>query len=549
MQTRILAIGTAGALVLAGALTAATLVGGSDGAGISPLTGRNLFGLMMHQHDGHAGADEAVLHGGHAGDPHAQTGMARPAFAPAQGRVPSSQDAARLEEVRSIAIFEDADFTPAAGVRSGSGTLADPYVISGYHVTGDLYIADTDKCVVIRENYVGGQLTLNWNGQCVHVHHNHIRDLRVNENVRRKGYATGGLIESNAITVVGQIRHYDGEFRNNVVGPFTPADLWDKVLETTPLLAPRHLVANVDGFNEAWFHHNTFHGSVDLDLHGHHHGTGFFAPHSHYHGGDAKRMPDHREDHTDRWTSVAFTDNLILDPTGYGLRYEDENHAGDDRTAASESTDELEHDHRHHTLVTVSGNEVRGAQLRIDIFNADDRRHHTRNPGWLRIEDNKVVLEERQEPLELPFLGFAPRMTAAIQVSVVKELELTVARNTLEYVDKPDQPNPVRDAAGFLYWQEEEPAAIELWAVRDANITVEGNTAKGFPYGVRAREMDAGTRWVVQGNDFGDALYPVWYDRSVANPPVTDEQATGGDEGHQHGRRRALTASALAAQP
>ena len=111
------------------------------------------------------------------------------------------------------------------GVRSGSGTLADPYVISGYAVSGSLYLGDTDACVTITGNYIDGELALNWNGNCVHVHHNFIRDLRVNENVAREGYDTGGLIELNQINYVGQIRHYDGEFRDNVVGPREDAKL------------------------------------------------------------------------------------------------------------------------------------------------------------------------------------------------------------------------------------------------------------------------------------------------------------------------------------
>src|SRR6185436_14378405 len=144
--------------------------------------------------------------------------MVRPAFPPAQGSVPSADDARKLEEVSSLRIIEDKGFNPKNGVRSGEGTLDDPYVISGYYVTGDLYLGDTSDCFVVTGNYIAGQLSLNWNGACVWVHHNFIGDLRVNENVERTGDDTGGLVELNQIAYVGQIRHYDGEFRNNVVG-------------------------------------------------------------------------------------------------------------------------------------------------------------------------------------------------------------------------------------------------------------------------------------------------------------------------------------------
>ncbi|HLF16717.1 MAG TPA: hypothetical protein VI796_04715, partial [Candidatus Thermoplasmatota archaeon] len=344
--------------------------GADDAEALHGVHERSADNGLHDGHDGAAGADEHALHGGAAGDgPHAQTGMDRPRFPAANGTVPSSGQG--LERVSSITLDGDRAFTPSNGVRSGAGTMEDPYVITGLDVTGALELLDTDACVEVKENYIDGQLSLNWNGQCLWVHHNYIRDLRVNENVARTGYATGGLLELNKISVIGQLRHYDGEFRNNVVGPREANDLFDTVLETTLLLAPDLLVANVDGFNQGLLHHNTFYGSVDLDLHGHHHGTGFFAPHSHYHGDNATRLSRHDEDHSDRWTSVAFTDNILVDPEGYGLRYEDENHAGDDRTASSETVEALEAAHVHHTQIVLARNQIEGGGIWVDIFNAD----------------------------------------------------------------------------------------------------------------------------------------------------------------------------------
>ncbi|MFA5945278.1 MAG: hypothetical protein WC876_12550, partial [Candidatus Thermoplasmatota archaeon] len=453
-----------------------------------------------------------------------QTGMARPAFPPAKGQVPSASDAKSLDEVPSLQVLEDKGFNPKNGVRSGEGTLADPYVISGYYVTGDLYLGDTDACFEVAGNYISGQLTLNWNGQCVWVHHNFIRDLRVNENVERTGYATGGLIEANQIEFIGQLRHYDGEVRNNVVGPRTATSAFDEVLEETPLLRGDLLLANIDGFNQGLIHHNTFYGSVDLDLHGHHHGTGFFAPHSHYHGMDESHMPAHTEDHTDRWTSVAFTDNKIVDDLGYGLRYEDQNHAGDDRTANSEDNEDLDLDHTHRTLVDIARNTVEGGQIWVDVFNADDENHKGRNDGWLNLVDNQVTVKERKDEslLGLQFLSTAPwPVYEGISIVASKEVETLVSGNIVSYVPLPEgqSSGPMGLPIPTVFEQEVVTTGIHIRDVRDATIRIVDNKASGFQYGIAAYEMDEDTEWAVIGNTIEGAEQDVYYDDSVANKP------------------------------
>lgn len=472
----------------------------------------------------HAGADEARIEHGHAGDgPRAgQVGMERPSWPEAEGKTPTAQDAQSMEQVSSITIREDSDFTPATGVRGGNGTLDDPYIISGYYVTGDLYIADTDACFIVRENYIGGQLTLNWNGQCVWAHHNYIDDLRVNENVRRTGYATGGLIELNKIEFIGQIRHYDGEFRHNLVGPRDADSMFDEVLETTPLLAPDLLVANVDGFNQGLFHHNTFHGSVDLDLHGHHHGTGFFAPHSHYHGSNETMGMEH--DHTLRWTSVKFVDNKVIDPEGYGLRYEDRNHAGDDRTANSEDEEMLEEPHRHWTHIEIARNEIVDAGIWVDVFNADDERHYDRNPGTLEIVDNVIDYKPVQDEHLLGLLYFGgggPSVPTGLMIETAKEVELIVTGNRLSFTPNEEAEDPTNpDLFATLGGQQEpEPAAIRLGEIKDAWMKLRDNTFDGFYYGIHAQDFAEDVAWDVSDNQYGDAQYPVWYDESVESHP------------------------------
>jgi hypothetical protein len=471
-----------------------------------------------------AGADQALLDHAMAGDHHGLTGMERPAFAPSEGKVPTEQAARSMDQARGLWIANDGDFTPSNGVRSGSGTLEDPYVITGWYITGDLYLADTDACVEIKENFIRGQLSLNWNGQCVFVHHNYIRDLRVNENIRRDGYATGGLMEMNKIDYIGQLRHYDGEFRHNVVGPRGPLNLFEQVFETVPLPFfhdPR--VANVDGFNQGIIHHNTFHGSVDLDFHGHHHGSDFFASHSHYHGRDSGRMAEHDHDHTDRWTSVFFTDNLIVDPEGWGLRYEDQAHAGDDRRAASEQEETLELDHVHHTWVQIARNTIEGAPLWVDVYHADDRNHKAPMEGKLEIIGNTVHMAEREREglLFFDWSNYFPR-NAGIAIWQAKEVDIIVADNTVTW--KPLQQSgtqlPIVD--DWFRYEAYPPTGIVLQGARAADIEVSGTTAAGFTYGVFAQHFDEHTQWRVIGNDFGKAKQEVWYDDSVANEPRSE---------------------------
>lgn len=513
-------------------LTTALLAGA--GTTVAVIAQDGAVPLSVHAFHDHAGADEHKLHGGEAGDhAHDQVGMERPRFPPAAGQVPSAEAAKSLEEVSFLEIQTDRGANPANGVRGGDGTLASPYVISGYYVTGDLYLGDTDACYEIKENFVAGQLSLNWNGQCVWVHHNFVRDLRVNENIPRTGYATGGLIEANQIEYIGQLRHYDGEVRDNVVGPRTSDSPFDDVLEETPLLIEDLLLANIDGFNQGLIHHNTFYGPVDLDFHGHHHGTGFFAPHSHYHALDGNHTPDHHEDHTDRWTSVSFTDNKIVDEVAYGLRYEDENHAGDDRTAQSEDNEMLEEDHVHHSDVLIARNTIEGGQVWVDVFNADDQLHTQRNPGTLSLLDNTVTMKQRPDEdvlglgIPLPFMTAQPYVPdVAILVQATKELQATIAGNRLTFVPLEQQQRdgpltPVGDLMGqFFGPAREEPAAILIEAVRDAQITIDNNQAAGFVYGVRARDMDEKVDWSLSGNAFDGAQYDVYYDDSVANKPV-----------------------------
>ena len=489
-----------------------------------------------HDHDASASAstsDADVGHEAHAEHLGDQPGMQRPAFPPAEGKVPTSTEG--LRQVSTVRIDGDKGFDDVGIDVPGAGTLSDPYVISGLAVGGELSLTDTDACVIVTGNYIQGQLALNWNGQCVWVHHNFVEDLRVNENNERTGYATGGLIERNVFGILGQLRHFDGEFRYNTVGPFEDGSLFDPVQETVlyPFLVDTR-VANIDGFNQGLIHHNQFLGTVDLDFHGHHHGTGFFAPHSHYHGSSDTRQKADQHDHTDRWTSVSFTDNLVDDPEGYGLRYEDVAHSGDDRTARSEDLEVLDEPHQHHTDIVLARNTVKGGQIWVDVFNAEDPNHDRRNPGTLTIEGNTVELHEREPDagtadLCLVTFGDVHNPFVGLHVDFAKEMEARIVGNTFSYVPLPTSLDPVRTVGGLVEevyqvacpWSYEPTlTAIRLEDLDDSKILIQGNRATGFAVGVGAAYMDNDVAWRVVGNDFGKAR-AILYDDTVQSEPQT----------------------------
>lgn len=320
-----------------------------------------------------------------------------------------------------------------------------------------------------------GQLTLDWNGQCVHAYNNVAYDLRVNQNNDRTGFATGGILEQNRFYTIGQIRHYDGIFRNNEVG--NRAFLHQLVTPGVVPLATSARAINNDGANQGWYYGNTIYGNVDLDFHGHHHSPGFFAPQSHYHGstrsvaymqtatgtctgtyagisparatGPHKDHPSDNDvhafhnvavaqadpapgclphfDHGKRWTSVFFNDNLVIDPNGVGLRFEDQAHRADDEQANSENMKELKRPHYHQKWVQMERNTVVGKMF-VDILNAQGTllwndnwaavanaagpartqeslghpgaeivtSHPYRNDAWVDIQDNTVLVTQSQ---------------------------------------------------------------------------------------------------------------------------------------------------------
>ncbi|MDQ3940639.1 MAG: hypothetical protein M3238_04720 [Actinomycetota bacterium] len=390
-----------------------------------------------------------------------------------------------------VVIRSDDDLDAAHGVRSGSGTASDPYVISGWRMR-NLYIADTSKHLVIRDNAITGRLTLNWNGPGVTVVDNTVGDLRVNQNVRRTGAATGGWIARNTFGIVGQLRHFDGVFEYNTVRPrnslFGP--LWG--IEAVQF----------DGFHGAHFRHNTLYGFLDVKLHGHHHGSSFGSP-SHHHSEGTHGDHDAEDvDHSSRFHEVFVHDNTIYSDGPFALRYTDTNHRGDDRTAASESNPELNKPHVHHTRVHLVDNKLIGSGLYVDVFNAPDQNHTATDTGLVEIRRNVVTLDK--DLTRAVWDGLA-----GIEIWNVKDVRVTVKDNV---VTSKLERDTVSDA-----WV--RGAGILLHAFDAAQVRIADNSVSNLRYGVRASRFSSSVYWWVTGLETDSVDQPVYYDSSVANPP------------------------------
>ena len=428
----------------------------------------------------------------------------------ALGLMPTAAGAADSRTRRTnILINANALFDAAHGVRSGSGTAEDPYVISGWEVSS-ITIKDTSAHVLITDNSVTSRLVLDWIGGGVTAVNNDIFDLRVNQNVRRTGQPTSGLIAHNTFQVVGQLRHFDGVFEENVVG--TPKSGVDNLLGEW--LVER--AVNFDGFNGAHFRNNIIYGYVEVRLHGHHHSSGF-GDDSHNHGG----MDD--MDHSTRYHEVWVTGNKITVPPGTftALQYVDNNHAGNDRTATSETNPALNDPHVHYTQVHLTGNKLVGSGLAVEIFNAADQRHIRTGRGRVDIDNNIITL---QEATTWPFSS-----PTGISVRQAKDLELYIRGNHIE------GPHDEGVADEYFY----NGAGIDLNTIDTALVRVYDNMVMHRQYGIQANAMPASTRWLVGGNVMEDVDTPVYWSSNVANRPeprpVEEETDTPPDhEEHQH---------------
>jgi hypothetical protein len=414
-----------------------------------------------------------------------------------------------------INIRSNEDFTAEQGVRSGSGTADDPYVISGWNVFR-MYIADTDAHVVIHDNTVRSQMILNWIGPNVAVHHNDVRDLRVNQNVRRTGDATSGVIADNTFDVVGQLRHWDGVFEKNVIG--APAsgvtgELWDALLSSRAV--------NLDGFNGAQFRNNTIYGYMDARLHGHHHSSGW-GEDSHNHG------MDDGMDHSERYHEVSITGNRIYTSpaASYGLAYLDTAHSANDRTANSEENPALNDPHIHYTRVRISDNDVVGAGIRINVFNANDSRHIDTAAGTVEIEGNRVTLQAGPVPGSTSSITI-PHRKDGIWINDARDVELTIRGNVIgAEVEHAHVAGPV--------WLD-NGAGIYLNRLDQGTVCLVDNSVSDRRYGIQARSFTDSVHWIVSGLETHHVDESVEWNTTVRNAPADDDGSCDGDDHHDGG--------------
>lgn len=419
--------------------------------------------------------------------------------------VPPATAATPEREARNGTIFisKDSQFTSANGVRSGSGTPSDPYVISGWDIR-QIHIKDTNKDFIITYNTVDF-LVLNWNGDNATVTNNDVGDLRVNQNVKRTGGPTTGSITNNTFDVVGQLRHFDGVFAHNTVGSAGRS-------MNIPFFSNERAV-NFDGFNGAHFFDNTVYGYVEVRLHGHHHSSGYDED-SHHHGSKHDHV-DHSEhsmddtvDHTQRFHQVWVHNNRIFASGRYALIYTDTNHAGNDRTANSEQNDELNKPHTHYTKVHLTDNKLVGSGLYVDVFNAKDERHTETNRGAMTIARNDITMLYGDE--RLPF-----ELHNGITIWNAEDVDLKIVDNAIRY-DGSGDPLAVDDQ-----WQNE--SGIRLQTLRMADVWILRNFVQNMFYGVRASNMNETVRWRVSDLETDGVSEPISYDQSVKNKPEKDQ--------------------------
>ncbi|MFN2526916.1 MAG: hypothetical protein ABR505_11745 [Actinomycetota bacterium] len=421
--------------------------------------------------------------------------------------LPASPAGAQERERRpDINIKTDFDFNADHGVRSGTGTVDDPFVISGWDVN-NLRISDTNSYVVITNNTVRSQMVLNWIGDRVHVFGNDVNDLRVNQNVRRTGDSTSGMIHENSFGVVGQLRHWDGIFENNTVGREN----------NNPMNAVfRFRAVNFDGFNGARFRNNTIYGYMDARLHGHHHSSEFGGA-SHYHGEPGAHhsegeSPEHHSDmvdHSQRYHEVWITGNTIHAAGSYGLAYLDTGHSGNDRTNGGSERDEaLNGAHVHYTRVHIEDNKLLGAGISINTFNADDPNHTGTTPGLVEIERNDITLSDTDY-----FPWSSPH---GISASTAKDLTLRVIDNQIGFAERDFDPLGLQQG-------QDRGAGINLSGFDVGTIYLYDNSVSDRYYGVRAARFSETVQWYIDSLETSGVEETVYWDSSVHNPPEQRE--------------------------
>jgi hypothetical protein len=417
------------------------------------------------------------------------------------GETPTRAEASELEpHLEEFVVRGDEGLAEMdeRGYLEGEGTRESPYVIDGFRIEDELVVRDTSKPLVVKNSYIEGQLKLNYAGEHLHVHHNFVRDLRVNENVDREGPTTSGLFAHNEIAFVGQLRHFSGTFAHNEIGPRPDGVTGTYLSDQGPADLPEDVVWNFDGYHGAHVHNNTVEGRTDVKLHGHFHGScEACTPHAHH---DEDDFPaDEPEDaaprsrHSLRYHVLDLENNTFAaGEADRALRVHDRAHAGDDQTAASEPNPYLEDRHEHHAYVRVAHNTVRGGTLGFDVVNADDERHEgLAQEALVGLEANEVHRERPRGEADL---------VSAFRVHAADTTRLQAEANAYEF-----QPEEATGPAGYGWVTDGELAdavGFRLHEVNASDVHVTGTEGRNATYGVLEEDVRENTPVVLSDNRF-----------------------------------------------
>jgi hypothetical protein len=214
-------------------------------------------------------------------------------------------------------------------------------------------------------------------------------------------------------------------------------------------------------------------------------------------------MPDmDHVDHTIRYDEVFISNNKIYSSGPFALRYNDLNHAANDRTATSETNPALNEPHVHHTHVFLTGNKLYGAGLAIEVFNADDDHHLKIGHGAVVIKNNDISLTRTTNDLFTSVNGIA--------VHAAQGLDLHITGNSVKEA-VPETNSATHEA--------DSDTGIWLDSLDKANVYIANNELTDTAYGVYARELSKTVNWWINGLKTTRVATPVYYDNSVANQP------------------------------
>jgi hypothetical protein len=187
-------------------------------------------------------------------------------------------------------------------------------------------------------------------------------------------------------------------------------------------------------------------------------------------------------EYAQRYHQVSFTNNKVY-ATGhdYALAFLDTGHAGNDRTAPSETDEMLNEPHAHHTKVNFSGNRLVGAGILVDTFNADDQHHVRTYTGTMDITGNSITLAKDDV--------FSAKNLMGIEVRNAKDLHLHIKGNSITGW----KPN------GFLAFLEhwDSNAGILLNNVDKGDVWLVNNSVANRHYGIHAMNFTVSTRWFI----------------------------------------------------